>query len=275
MLPAGGVGKEAEHAERKRQAAVDAIRDQIERLTQPVHSDQWRILFKTQAELWDEGVRAGEVLKPAALQETSDDEDEEESDDIAVEMQSRFDGHARVRDYVAGKWGRYLRAPDLYFEIMSRFRNKFVPLGKIADIRFGVKTGCDAFFMPRDVTEEVLTKRPSEKEFRSLTGVSREAATNGTIRIVKDGAGTLHPIESEYVKPEVHSLMKVDRPVIRARDLDRVVLLVNGSSSEPLGKYVHKYIKYGEKERHTPQRSQKLFRFRNDPPALRVSCGMT
>ncbi|UCE62310.1 MAG: hypothetical protein JSU63_11470 [Phycisphaerales bacterium] len=60
-------------------------------------------------------------------------------------------------DYVAGKWGRYLRAPDFYFEVMQRFGQRFVALGEIVDVRYGVKTGCDAFFMPLDVTEHVLS----------------------------------------------------------------------------------------------------------------------
>ena len=34
---------------------------------------------------------------------------------------------------------------------MERYGNRFQPLGEIAAIRFGVKSGCDAFFMPRDV----------------------------------------------------------------------------------------------------------------------------
>jgi hypothetical protein len=40
---------------------------------------------------------------------------------------------------------------------------------------------------------------------------------SGEVKIVRGGANTLHPIGSLYLKPEVHSLMKVDRPVIRAR----------------------------------------------------------
>ena len=40
--------------------------------------------------------------------------------------------------------------------IMRDYGRRFVKLGEIADIRFGIKSGCDAFFMPRDVTEEVL-----------------------------------------------------------------------------------------------------------------------
>ena len=40
------------------------------------------------------------------------------------------------------------------------------------------------------------------------------------------------PSKPKYLAPEVHSLMKVDRPIVRAADLDRVVLLV----SEPMDK---------------------------------------
>ena len=144
-LPTGGVGKEAEVEEAIRQAAVDKLRDQIERIAKPVHDENWRIMFKSQGELWNDGVRAKSILEPPVLQESSDDEDEEESEEPAWPEN-------QASDYVAGKWGRYLRAPDLYFEIMNRFREKFVPLGKLSKIRFGVKTGCDDFFMPRDVT---------------------------------------------------------------------------------------------------------------------------
>src|SRR5208337_2990561 len=58
--------------------------------------------------------------------------------------------------YGGGKWGKYLRAPNFYFRVMERYGRGFVPLGEIATIRFGVKSGCDAFFMPRDVSAKFL-----------------------------------------------------------------------------------------------------------------------
>ena len=90
--------------------------------------------------------------------------DEEEGDDDGLYDEN---GNGLLHDdggigygpkYGAGKWGKYLRAPDLYFRIMERYANRFVPLGKITTIRFGVKSGCDAFFMPRDVSQEFLEK---------------------------------------------------------------------------------------------------------------------
>jgi hypothetical protein len=131
---------------------------------------------------------------------------------------------------------------------MNRFGDKFVKLGEIADIRFGVKSGCDAFFMPRDITADMLEAFPGDGAFRENTnGAPRKDVASGKLKIIKDGNGVVHPIESEYVAPEVHSLMKVDRPAVRAADLDRVVLL----AGEPLSTlkikapWTWRYIQYG------------------------------
>ena len=38
------------------------------------------------------------------------------------------------------------------------------------DIRRGITSGCDAFFMPRDVTAEVLSRDVPDKRFKALCG---------------------------------------------------------------------------------------------------------
>ena len=122
----GGVGPEAEAGERLRQRAVDdRIRDAIEGITRNVHDDRWRIMVKRHGDLWDEGVRAGQVLKHAPVPESPD---EDEDDTAETELDDDMLAVAAGGEYAAGKWGRFLRAPDLYFEIMERFRDKFVPL---------------------------------------------------------------------------------------------------------------------------------------------------
>jgi type I restriction-modification system DNA methylase subunit len=254
----GGVGDDLDKAERNRQRAVDAIRDEIESMRKPVHDDRWRILLKRQGELWDEGVRAGAVLRDAPLDVDSEDEgaDDEENGATDVNGQRRLLEAARAADYVAGKWGRFLRAPDLYFEVMRKYGDKFVPLGELVQIRRGITSGCDAFFMPRDVTGETLARIEDGRKFRELTGVSRSDVESGKVRIVKDGGGTIHAIEAEYVHPEVHSLMKVDRPVVRTRDLDRVVLMVPGPLSALRGTLAYKYVKYGERATYASRKSR-------------------
>src|SRR6185295_13549339 len=63
VVATGEVGEDLDKAERERQTAVDAIRNEIEAAKKPVHNDRWRILLKPQCELWEEGVRAGGVLR--------------------------------------------------------------------------------------------------------------------------------------------------------------------------------------------------------------------
>jgi hypothetical protein len=252
-LPTGGVGKDAEVEEDLRQSAVDKLRDQIEKINAPVHDEKWRVMIKPQQELWNDGVSAKAILKSPVLLESSDDEND---DDDEQEAPSWLSNNVVPGDYLAGKWGRYLRAPDLYFEIMSRFRESFIPLGKLTKIRFGVKTGCDDFFMPQDVTVVALRKAETDKEFRKLIGISRDKVEKGEIKIIEDGAGTWHAIESEFLKPEVHSLMKVDRPEIRARDVDRVVLMVSDSLTSLRGTHVYKYLKHGEVSTYASKKSK-------------------
>lgn len=241
----GGVGPEAEAGERLRQQAVDRIRDAIEGITRNVHDDRWRVMVKRQGDLWDEGVRAGQVLKHAPVPETPDDDDEDD-DTVDAEPDDDLLAAAAGGEYAAGKWGRYLRAPDLYFEILERFRDKFVPLGSIVDIRRGITSGCDAFFMPKDVTDKVLADNPDDKDFRTATGVARRDVVSGKLKIIQDGAKVLHPIEPEYIKPEVHSLMKVHRPVVQDEDLHQVILLIGGDLQQYEGTHAYRYVKYGE-----------------------------
>ena len=165
----------------------------------------------------------------------------------------------RFGDYGGGKWGRYLRAPDFYFEIMREFGQRFTRLGEVATITYGIKSGCDAFFMPRNVSAELLRKHQSELEWRVLPLMrrcKREEVERGKLIIVECGDETLHPIEAEFVRPEVHNLMQVDRPLVSPEQLDRVVLWVNQDLKELKGTYAWHYITWGSKQTFASTRSR-------------------
>ena len=49
--------------------------------------------------------------------------------------------------YTGDKWGgKYLRAPDIYWTILDKGKDKLVRLGDVAEVRFGIKTGANEFF---------------------------------------------------------------------------------------------------------------------------------
>lgn len=125
-------------------------------------------------------------------------------------------------------------------------------------IRFGVKSGCDAFFMPRDVTQDFLARYPigTWHDAPIYSTCKRAEVESGLTVLVKAGDGTVHPIEKEYLEPEVHSLMNVDRPVVRAAEFDRRILLVSKPLSELKGTYVGRYLRFGEKSTFESKKSR-------------------
>ncbi len=60
------------------------------------------------------------------------------------------------------KWGQYLRAPDVYFEILDKYHSKLITFKKMADIKFGIKTGINEFFY---LTEDIIEYWGIEDEF--------------------------------------------------------------------------------------------------------------
>ena len=54
---------------------------------------------------------------------------------------------ARENKYAGDKWGgKYLRAPDIYWTILEKGKDKLVRLGDVADVRRGFTTGANEFF---------------------------------------------------------------------------------------------------------------------------------
>lgn len=153
--------------ESSRQKAAERFRKLITDTKKDTVRPDFRIIVKTQSELWDEGLRVARLFESQKQREAAEanpvEESQSESNDDDEDSESAQDAFGTVlpSGYGGGKWGKYLRAPDLYFQIMRRYGNRFVQFGEIATIRFGVKSGCDAFFMPRDVSARMLKSIPA------------------------------------------------------------------------------------------------------------------
>jgi methylase of polypeptide subunit release factors len=270
--------------ENARQTAAEEFRVAILACKKNATRDGWRVVVKRQKDLWEDGLRAGRLFEMQKQRDLAEgiksvnptESDEEEGDDNGVYDEN---GNGLLHDgggigygskYGGGKWGKYLRAPNLYFQIMERYAKRFVPLGEIAAIRRGITSGCDDFFMPRDVSAEFLEKY-SSLEWNDAplhTHCKRAEVESGKVGLVKTGSGddTVHPVEAKYLAPEVHSPMIIRRPVITAAELDRVILQVSDPMHELKGTYVQKYLRYGEKTAFASKKSKAV------PVSQRSSC---
>jgi methylase of polypeptide subunit release factors len=262
--------------ENARQTAAEKFHEKILACKKNVARDGWRAVVMMQKELWENGLRAGrlfELQKQRDLAENVKAETAVEEEDEAEGPEYDGNGNGKLHEisptgYGGGKWGKYLRAPNLYFRIMERYSSRFVPLGEIAAIRRGITSGCDAFFMPRDVSAEYLEKysKLDWNDAPLITHCKRAEVESGVVKLIQAGDQTVHPVEARYLVPEVHNLMRIKTAEIRADELERCILYVNKSKGDLKGTYLLKYLKYGETTSFASKKSKAV------PVSKRSTC---
>ncbi|MCK4403746.1 MAG: N-6 DNA methylase, partial [candidate division Zixibacteria bacterium] len=115
--------------------------------------------------------------------------------------------------YVGSKWGgKYLRAPDIFFKILDKGKDLFVPLKDVAEVRRGFTTGANDFFY---LTDEHIKA---------------------------------HKIEKEFLKPLIKSPRESRKILISAKDIRYKVLLVHEEKQQLRRTNVLKYIYWGEEK---------------------------
>ncbi len=187
----------------KQKQRLDAIDDLIQTILSHnrfYQNDELRIYPKKQSELWEEG----------------------------------YD-YEKGR-YIGSKWGKYIRAPEIFFKILEKCKDKFVPLKEIANVRFGIKTGANEFFY---LTEEEIKARGIEKEFWMHKDENDKWVPNYILRSFKETQNII-----------------IDREKMKWR-----TLLINKGKKDLEGTEVIKYILQGETRE-----------FGGKVPAKTVSC---
>jgi len=138
------------------------------------------------------------------------------------EVRTRIIRQGDLRDEVeaAGetvKWGQYLRGPDIYFELLQKCADKFVPLAKgenrAADIRRGITTGINEFFY---LTSDQIKH---------------------------------WGIERKFLKPVIKSPKECDGIKLKEKNLKFSAFLCYKDKSELKGTKALKYIKWGESQK--------------------------
>ncbi len=126
--------------------------------------------------------------------------------------------------YTLGKWGGlYLRAPDIYLELLETYRDQLIPLSAVAELTTGTKSNADEFF---------YTELREEGDRESL---------------ILDAAGELRRIEADLVRipllkaPEDARTPRLDLSRLRSRRL----ALPDDLSHHPLAR---EYVEWAQEE---------------------------
>ncbi len=173
--------------EKERLHAIDNLRETILFHDDFYQTDDFRIFPKNQKELWEEGLN----------KETK-----------------KFEG---------AKWGKYIRAPKIFFKILEKGTGKLVHLKDVANVRRGFTTGANEFFY---LTEDQIQAKGIEKEFWMHRDEKGNFIPNKII---------ISPREGKHV-------------VLDPDLLNKVVLFVSGTKSTLKRKKVLTHIRNGERK---------------------------
>jgi methylase of polypeptide subunit release factors len=164
------------------------------------------------------------------------------------------------KEYIGSKWGKYIRAPEIFFRILEKGKGIIVPLKEIAEVRFGIKTGANEFFY---LTEDEIQKWGIEREFW-MHPLNKEEEVPVPEHVWKDKGGEYFK-KSQYAKiMKLDDVLRDDGYVywipnyiiksprecksilIDPRNLKYRVLLIHKDKSQLRGTKVLKYIEWGE-----------------------------
>jgi type I restriction-modification system DNA methylase subunit len=130
---------------------------------------------------------------------------------------------AEEKKYTGAKWGKYLRAPEVFFEILRKCKDKLVPLKELAKVRFGIKTGANEFFY---LTEAEIKRKEIENEFWHHKNEKGKKVSNKILLKAQE----------------------VSKPTIEPEKLKNLVLFIKGKRKQLDEKNIGKYIEKGESE---------------------------
>ena len=165
-------------------------------------------------------------------------------------------GLARVPVYTMGKWGgKYLRAPDIYFEILEAARDKLIRLGDIAIVDSGINTRANDFFYVKRLQKDEWLDGPIEN-FAGRKVPPDCCVIESWVGRFKRTAKAKNPfwptrwvIEEKYLRPVITSPQEVPTIEVDPKKLEWLVLSVNEDWSNLRGTHVRDYLEFAKTSR--------------------------
>jgi hypothetical protein len=149
------------------------------------------------------------------------------------------------------KWGQFLKAPKVYFDIMKRGLTKFEPLGNLASVKFGIKTGADSFFIVKDLTEKITSKNliGALNNIENISDI--QTLKSHKLKVVSNGNNEVWLIEKEFVIPCLSSPKDTHNYKLNIKSLPYSVLLINFELDKIKKEfpYTFQYLKHGMRKK--------------------------
>lgn len=152
----------------------------------------------------------------------------------------------------SSKWGQFLKAPKVYFDIIKKGQEKWINLGGekgLADVKYGIKTGNNNFFLLEDITNSkgnfLRAAINNKDDFNTIRDIKAYH-----LSLVKNGLNEVWLIENEVLTPILTSPKDGYNYIVNTSHLHHKLLLIKGTKNEIRKKYPYafEYIKYGERK---------------------------
>ena len=148
------------------------------------------------------------------------------------------------------KWGQFLKAPDIYFDILEKGKNQFVPLKNVALIKYGIKTGCNEFFILEDKTiasnnNSLIAAINNTENISSIKEVKERG-----LKLMQNGFNELWLIEKEFLEPILTSPKDVNNYTIIGSQKVNAKFILTNENKKALRTdfpYLFSYIRHGER----------------------------
>jgi SAM-dependent methyltransferase len=197
------------------------------------------------------------------------------------ELLSALANEQTTRGAFARGWGKYLRADEVFFKVIERGSSRLLSLSKMANVRFGVKTGANEFFyvkgeqsakskeqgakgtgrgllaladvasVRRGITTGAneffyLSRAGARTEDKAAPASGARASTNG-LMVVRDAAGKQREIEAELLAPVVFSLKEIPGILLERVEARRMLFNCSLTPNDLAGTRALEYIESGER----------------------------
>lgn len=131
--------------------------------------------------------------------------------------------------YIGGKWGRFLRAPDIYFKLTSLY-NEFGTVSQFANVSSYLNTGgADDFF------------------FVDLVDDPHELQRSSFVTIRNRDKGKEFKVETRFVKNFIESPTQVKKINTRKNNYDSYLITIS-REDDIKGTEIEDYIRWGENQ---------------------------